>query len=95
MRSYFVYIITNFKNTVLYTGITDNLERRIFEHKNGVNVTSFSNKYKLSKLIWYEEFSDPNQAIEVEKKIKGWLRIKKINLIEEKNPDFNDLGVNF
>ena len=90
-KSYFVYIIANYENTVLYTGITNNLQRRIQEHKNGVIDNSFTNKYRLYKLVWFEEFTTPEEAIIVEKKIKGWKRCKKIKLIKIKNPKFKDL----
>ena len=91
-KKYFVYIITNYTNTVLYIGVTNNLERRIYEHKNGLNENSFTNKYHVNKLIWFEEFKTPEEAILIEKRIKGWKREKKINLIKEKNPNFNDLS---
>ena len=90
-KSWFVYIITNYKNTVLYTGVTNDLIRRIWEHKTGIIKNSFSKKYRLYKLIWFEEFNTPQEAIEAEKKIKGWRREKKISLIKEKNPNFQDL----
>ena len=91
LKNWFVYIITNYKNTVLYIGITNNLERRIWEHKTGLIKSSFSNKYHLYKLVWFEEFNTPQEAIEAEKKIKGWKREKKIRLIKDKNPNFQDL----
>lgn len=90
-KSWFVYIITNYQSTVLYTGITNNLQRRIWEHKTGLIKSSFCNKYHLYKLIWFEEFNTPYEAIESEKKIKGWKRDKKIKLIKIKNPRFKDL----
>lgn len=90
-KSWFVYIITNYKNTVLYIGITNDLKRRIWEHKTGIVKSSFSKKYRLYKLIWFEEFNTPIEAIEAEKKIKGWRREKKIILIKAKNPNFQDL----
>ncbi|OGB63673.1 hypothetical protein A2X44_04905 [candidate division CPR3 bacterium GWF2_35_18] len=89
--SWYVYIITNHTNSVLYTGITNDLERRIEEHTKGIIKSSFSKKYKLYKLIWMEEFNSPTEAIEVEKKIKGWKREKKISLIKTINPNFNNL----
>lgn len=90
-KNWYTYIITNYKNKVLYTGVTNNLERRISEHKNGLTGNSFSKKYRLYKLIWFEEFNTPQEAIGAEKKIKGWKRIKKLNLIKENNPNFCDL----
>ncbi|MBU1200662.1 GIY-YIG nuclease family protein [Patescibacteria group bacterium] len=92
MKQWSVYIITNHKNTVLYTGITNNLKRRIWEHKEKIIGNSFSKKYRLYKLIWFEMFNNPQQAIEIEKKIKGWTRVKKINMIKAKNPTFQDLN---
>jgi len=88
---WYVYIITNHTNRVLYTGITNDLNRRIFEHKSGIICTSFSTKYKLYKLIWFEEFTSPRDAISSEKKIKGWTREKKLKLIRQLNPNFKDL----
>ena len=93
MKQWFVYIITNHKNTVLYTGITNNLKRRIWEHQNKIIDNSFSKKYRLYKLVWFEMFDGPQQAIEIEKKIKGWTRNKKTNLIKTKNPTFKDLNL--
>lgn len=90
-KNYFVYIITNYQNTVLYTGITNNLKKRIEEHKKEISKNSFSNKYRLYKLVWFEEFKIPNEAILIEKRIKGWTRKKKIDLIKRKNPNFQDL----
>ena len=90
MRNYFVYIATNKLNTVLYTGITNDLERRIREHKEKV-IPGFTSKYNVNKLVYYDVFPDPDSAISAEKKIKGWTRIKKINLIKAINPGFKDL----
>jgi len=92
MEMYFVYIITNHTNTVLYTGVTNNLERRLYEHKNKINVSSFSKKYRLYKLLWFEQFDNIKDAIETEKRIKGWKRHRKINLIRGENPQFLDLS---
>jgi len=90
MRQYYTYIATNKLNTVLYTGITNDLERRMFEHKNKL-ISGFTSKYNVNKLIWYENFNSPEEAIAAEKKIKGWTRAKKLNLIKSTNPNFNDL----
>ena len=89
-KQYFVYIATNYENTVLYAGVTNNLIRRMYEHKNGLT-GGFTKKYKVNKLIFYEIFNDPKEAIKAEKTIKGWVRKKKIDLIKDKNPDFKDL----
>ncbi len=91
MNNYYVYIITNKNNTVLYTGITNNLERRIYEHKNKL-LKSFSSKYNLNKLVYCEITSDINSAIEREKKIKSGSRKKKIELINSINPQWKDLS---
>ena len=91
-KKWFVYIITNYKNTVFYTGITNNLQKRIHEHKTGINKNSFSKKYKLYKLIWFEEFNSPEEAIIVEKKVKDMRREKKLKLIKEFNPKLNDFS---
>ncbi len=88
--SYYVYIATNQRNTVLYTGVTRDIERRIYEHKNKI-VKGFTSKYNVEKLVYCEEFFEPNDAIAAEKKIKGWVRKKKIALIEERNPEWKDL----
>lgn len=86
----YVYILTNTNNTVLYTGVTSNLVKRIYEHKDRA-VLGFTEKYKLHKLVYYEIFEDMINAITREKQIKGWLRSKKISLIQKFNPDWKDL----
>ena len=78
------------KSGTLYTGVTNNLERRVYEHKHHL-FKGFTNKYKIDKLIYFEETTDINAAISREKQIKGWLRKKKIALIESMNPEWNDL----
>ena len=77
MKSYYVYIMTN-KSKTLYVGMTNNLERRVYEHKNKL-IEGFTKKYNINKLVYYETFDNVNDAIRREKQIKGWLRIKKIN----------------
>jgi putative endonuclease len=79
------------KSGTLYTGVTNNLERRVYEHKYHL-VKGFTNKYKIEKLVYFEETSDIYAAITREKQIKGWLRKKKIALIESMNPGWNDLS---
>ena len=91
-NSWYVYILTNYTNTVLYIGVTNNLERRLKEHIR-YKGDSFVKRYRLYKLVWVEEFCSPSQAIEIEKKIKGWIREKKLNLIRQKNPYMKNLLV--
>ena len=88
---YYVYILTNRNNTVLYTGVTRDLLRRVYEHKNNADPKSFTAKYKVHKLIYFEETCDIDTAIEREKQIKSWSRDKKIALVYESNPKFYDL----
>ncbi|MBI1883569.1 MAG: GIY-YIG nuclease family protein [Chlamydiae bacterium] len=90
-KTYAVYIITNQSNTVLYTGVTNNLERRIWEHKNGVG-GYFTSKYRATKLVYYETTDQIEAAIAREKQIKKGSRQKKIGLIERDNPQWKDLG---
>ena len=90
MKHYYIYILTNKMSTVLYTGITNNLLRRVYEHRNGL-IDGFTKKYKVIKLVYFEDFTNPTDAIAAEKKIKGWIRKKKIKLIESVNPKWNDL----
>ena len=89
--SYYVYILTNKNHTVLYTGVTSNLIRRVYEHKNHADPNSFTAKYKVEKLIYFEETTDVRSAIEHKKQIKSWKRIQKIMLIQKSNPRFIDL----
>ena len=90
MAQYHVYIMTN-RSRTLYTGVTNDLERRVFEHKSGTG-SKFTSKYRITRLVYYEACSDPREAITREKQIKGWLRAKKIALIESVNPDWDDLS---
>ena len=90
-HQYYVYILTNKKNGTLYTGMTNNLERRVFEHKNKL-VEDFSKKYNLKMLVYFEQFQDVNKAILREKRIKKWKRQWKINLILQDNPSWEDLA---
>lgn len=89
-KYYCVYIITNTANTVLYTGVTGNLLGRIYHHKNKT-VSSFSSKYNLNKLVYYEVFEDVKEAISREKQIKAGSRKKKLELINNFNPECEDL----
>lgn len=88
---YFVYILTNWNNKVLYTGVTNNLERRLFEHKDCL-VDGFTKKYNIHKLVYFDSTSDVKAAIAREKQIKGWTRRKKNALVESINPEWNDLS---
>lgn len=95
MRQYnfYTYILTNYNRKILYTGVTNDLERRLYEHYFGDNNTnSFTYKYKCFYLVWFERHQYINHAIEREKEIKGWVRAKKIKLIEEENPTWNFLN---
>ena len=87
---YYLYLLTNYKNTVLYLGVTNDLKRRVREHKEGLN-EGFSKKYKCNKLVWIEEFKDIRFAIEQEKRMKKWKREFKENVINEMNLEWNDL----
>ncbi len=89
--SYYVYILTNKSNSVLYTGVTNDLIRRGYEHRNHLDKNSFSAKYNVTKLVYFEETSDVKSAIEREKQIKSWSRMKKFFLIREKNSALEDL----
>ena len=88
---YYVYILTNKHNTVLYTGVTRDLVRRVYEHKHHLDKDSFTAKYKVDKLVYFEETSHINAAIEREKQIKSWSRDRKTDLIFQKNPHWVDL----
>ncbi len=87
---YYIYILTNFKRTVFYIGVTNNLTRRIYEHKIGL-VEGFTKKYMLKYLIYFEDYSNVNDAIKREKQLKNWHRDWKINLIKSVNPSLEDL----
>jgi len=90
MNNYYVYILTNFTNTVLYVGITNDLKRRVYEHKNHLT-DGFTDKYNCNKLVWYESTVDVKSAILKEKQIKKWKREFKENIINKFNPEWKDL----
>jgi putative endonuclease len=90
MKDYYVYILSNQSKT-LYIGMTNNLSRRIYEHKNKM-IEGFTKKYNLNKLVYYEITTDVNSAIKREKQLKNWHRKWKINLIESVNPKWEDLS---
>ena len=89
--NYYVYILSNTHNTVLYTGVTNDLIRRVYEHKNHFDKSSFTAQYNVGKLVYYEMTENPEAAIQREKQIKGWNRKRKEKLIENKNPQWEDL----
>jgi putative endonuclease len=89
LKSYYVYIATNRSGT-LYTGVTNDLERRMAEHRSG-QIKGFTSKYQIDTLVYFEETSDVRAAIAREKEIKGWRRSKKIDLLRSANPSWQDL----
>ena len=92
-NTYYIYIMSNPNNSTLYIGVTNDIERRVKEHKSGL-IPGFTQKYNCNKLVYYEMYSDINQAIEREKKLKKWRREKKDWLIRNMNPELKDLGDN-
>ena len=86
---YYVYILASRRDGVLYVGVTNNLSRRVWEHKQGKR-SAFTSKYRVHRLVWCEGFADVRDAIDSEKRIKNWRRAWKINLIEKDNPDWQD-----
>ena len=88
---YYVYILSNFTNSTIYTGVTNDLLRRVYEHRHNADPNSFSARYKTHKLVFFEDTPDVRTAIEREKQIKSWSRSKKNRLIESKNPTWQDL----
>ena len=90
-KRYYVYIATNFSNTTLYIGMTNNIVRRMYEHKYKL-LDGFTKRYNINKLVFCEEFVDPTSAIAMEKKLKGWVRSKKLELIKNINPKFDDFS---
>ena len=89
--NYYVYILTNAHKNVLYTGVTNDLVRRVYEHKNHLDKGSFTSRYNVEQLVYYESTPDVLSAIEREKQIKGWSRKRKNKQIESKNPNWIDL----
>jgi len=92
-KEYYVYIMTN-RSRTLYTGVTGNLERWVGEHKQGKG-SVFTSRYKINQLVYFESCSDVRDAIDREKQIKGWLRVKKIALLESVNPNWEDLSADW
>ena len=91
VKAYFVYMMTNRSRVVLYTGVTNDLERRVWEHENGT-IKGFTKQYRLTKLVYHETYNDIEDAIGREKEIKGWRRSKKNTLVERLNPKWDDLS---
>ena len=89
-KNYYAYILASRRNGTLYIGVTSDLKRRIYEHKNNL-LDGFTKKYSVDDLVYYEETTDVNSAIEREKQLKKWNRKWKMNLIEKENPSWNDL----
>jgi len=90
-KQYYVYLLTNWNNKVMYVGVTNNMERRIYEHKNKL-IKGFTEKYNVNKLVYFEETQDVITAIAREKEIKKWRREKKNNLVNRINPTWKDLS---
>ncbi len=93
-QKYYVYLLTNQNNKVMYVGVTNNLSRRIYEHKNCL-IEGFTKKYNINKLVYFEETVNVNSAIEREKEIKKWRREKKNALVERANLNWKDLSIQF
>ena len=91
-KTYYLYILASKKNGTLYIGVTNDLKRRVFEHKQGL-VPGFTQKYKVNQLVHFEQGSDVESVIQREKQVKIWKRAWKLRLIEENNPEWNDLYV--
>ncbi|MDO8589474.1 MAG: GIY-YIG nuclease family protein [Armatimonadota bacterium] len=90
MRQFYVYMMTN-RNKTLYTGFTNDLRRRVYEHRLSL-IPGFTSRYRMDQLVYFEVFADAKSAIAREKEIKGWTRAKKIALIESANPHWEDLA---
>ena len=91
-KNYYVYLLTNWNDKVMYVGMTNNLERRVYQHKHKL-IKGFTSKYNVHKLVYFEHFGDVQAAIAREKQIKKWRREKKNNLVIESNPEWKDLSL--
>jgi putative endonuclease len=89
-RTYFTYMVAS-RSRTLYIGITGDLHKRVFQHKHKI-YEGFTDNYNCTRLVWFEQYSDPNNAIAREKQLKSWVRKKKVALIEENNPTWEDLS---
>lgn len=88
----YTYIMTNYTNTVLYTGVTNDLVRRIYEHKHS-KTNTFTKRYNVYKLVWFQEFCTPLEAIKAEKMIKGWKRSKKLDMVRKENHNLKEIKI--
>jgi putative endonuclease len=93
-KTYYVYILSSKRNGTLYIGVTNNLERRLYEHKNNL-IEGFTNKYNVHHLVYYEDVNDIQTALQREKQLKRWTRKWKLELIEKVNPEWRDLASDF
>ncbi len=89
--TYYVYVLSNSTNVAVYTGVTSDLIRRVYEHRTDADPGSFSSRYRIHKLVYFEEFSDPVSAISREKQIKSWRRMRKNELVSRSNPTWANL----
>ena len=94
MKHYYVYMMTNWTGEVLYIGVTNDLERRVYEHKNKI-IEGFTEKYNVTNLVYFEETNSVESAIKREKQIKNWSRKKKDFLINKLNPDWKDMSIDW
>lgn len=90
-KTYYVYILTN-KSATLYIGVTNDLKRRLWEHRNKM-IVGFTKKYNINKLIYVEDYKSANGAIAREKQLKGWRRERKMELIKQQNPSFREIAI--
>jgi putative endonuclease len=88
--AYYVYILASRKDGAIYTGITNDIVRRIYQHRTKA-IPGFTSKYNITRLVWFETYDDPTSAISREKELKKWKRAWKVQLIEAQNPEWNDL----
>jgi len=89
--TYYVYILTNANKNLIYIGVTNNLIRRVYEHKHHLDKGSYTARYNIDQLVYFEETSDVEAAISREKQLKGWNRARKYRLVESKNPEWKDI----